>query len=526
MANDRFPRDELPRRRGRPQQLPTDPTPLEGDDVGLSQRLSWLLATSRVLTTDPSLITREQFSQQLRARDLAVDSTRISRWESGSQLVRGNLVEAYEAVLGLPETSLVALATNLRRDAGIEPETTALDTDDDLVDDLFDRATHGTPTGADWLRLATHIAAYENFYLAPALRTTLSDKLVIELQLSVGHAQVARTAAAHLLMGNRTFRQQMALSLGAHILNDDAQVFRPAMLLLRYVHQDSIGALTLRLMSDQRRPQLARAASSVAAVKLSEGRYTDESLTAIERHILQSVGASMHSAQLIDVLDLVSRLPVQAFDRIMPRITDHRLRHRFEQVRATRELQPPELTRSVARDIARATQAATPAPFVQEPDLMLVRLVREALFHARYQRRQDAGQLLAASPYRSGIAGACLTLVGDPDPFVAERAWDLLHRIGPGEGIDPVDAALGESRRGPQIRALIAVGAASGRLSEHHAGEIGELAGHALPDVQHAATFALGMTGSVELDRLLAHPSAQRRQAAGWWRSVGPAVTT
>lgn len=524
MTKETPPPGDAARRRGRPQQFPDDPTPIETDVVGVRQRVSWLLATSRVLSPDRSLAQRDHFLQLLRAQGVVADSTRISRWESGGQLARDNVVGAYEQILGVPDKSFVALAANLRRAGGIEQDVQDLDADEDVLDELFEQAMHDTLTGAGWLSLAGRVTGFERFYLTPGVRTMLSDKLLMELQLAVGHAQITRTAAANLLMGNASSRRQMSRSLGTHILSSDAQVFRPAMLLLRHVDDDSVSDLALRLMSNER-PMLARAASSVVAGKLSQGQYTEEALIAIERHILQGVSAPAHSSRVLDALDLVSRLPEHAYDRIRPHIADPQLQRRFQQVRETGELQQPVIARDVARDVARLAQVATTAPFAQEPDQMLIRLVREALFHARHVRRKHASQLLGASPYRAGITSACLRLAGDVSTFVAARAWDVLHRMGPNDHPDLVDIALGELRHEPQVRALIAIGATSGPLGDHHAKAVTETAWHGSPDVQHAATFALGMTGSTGLERLLEHSSAQQREAAAWWIRVGPAVT-
>jgi hypothetical protein len=524
VSSDSSPPSDPLRRRGRPQQFPYDPAPMEAEHVAVQQRVSWLLATSRLLSGNPSLASREDFLQQLHARGLVVDSTRISRWESGDHRVRDNVVEAYESILGLPKSSIVALTANLRRASGIDQEVTDHDHDDGVLDDLFDRAMHHTLTGSDWLSLATRISGFERFYVTPEVRTTLCDTLLAELQLSVGHAQVTRTAAANLAIGNLSFRRQMSRSLGAHILSSDAQVFRPAMLVLRHVNDDSVSDLALRLMSNER-PVLARAAASVVAMKLSEGRYAGESLLAVERHILQGIGASVGSSRWLVSLDLVARLPADSFARIWPHIIDRRLRRRVQLARETGELEPPEVTHDVVHDVARVTQAATLARFTQEPDQMLIRLVREALFHVRHQRRAHASQLLGASPYRSALVGACLDLVGEENAFVAARAWDVLHRFGPIQGTDLVDRALDETRHEPQIRALIAVGTASGRLSESDAARLAAVAWDGLPDVQHAATYALGMTGSTEVERLLEHTSPHQREAAAWWLRLGPAVT-
>lgn len=511
-------------RRGRPQQFPHDPSPIKAGTVGVQQRVSWLLATSRVLSGDPMVVSRERFLEQLHGRGMLVDSSRISRWEAGVQRVRDNVIEAYESVLGLPATSVVALAANLRRANGIEQEASHHEEDDGVLDGLFDRAMHDTMSGSDWMGLATRVTEFEHFYLTPEMRTALCDKLLRELQVSAGHAQVTRTAAANLLMGKPTFQRQMAQSLGAYVLNSDAQVFRPVMHLLRQVGDDPSSDLVLRLMSD-RRTIIARAASSMVAVKLGRGHYVGQSLLAIEEHVLRGLTTPTRNSPMLDALDLVSQLSQRSFDRISVRIVDRTLRGRVQLIRETGELQSPDLIHEAARDIAHVAQAGNPAPFAQEPDLMLVRLVREALFHAHRQRREHAIQILAASHYRPAIASMCLEAVSCENAFVAARAWDVMQRMGPVSSAELVGLALNEPRRDPQVRALFAIGGTSGPLDENDADAVVELAWHGLPEVQHAATYALGMTGSSGLERLIEHPASSQRRAARWWRTFGPAVT-
>lgn len=489
--------------------------------------MAWLLAVSRILSGDPALSNRDAFVTELESLGVVADSSRISRWESGNNRIRTHVIRAYETALGAPDQSFVAVGALLRRANGDTSVTAEAETevvDDDTLDAMLAQVPRVDMSGADWMRLTTQISLFDRFYVQPELRVVLCDRLIIEMQLAVGHARLTRMAAADLLMAHPAWRRPMLRSLGSHVLNPDAQVFRPGVMLLRDVDDGSAGELVLRLMHDPR-PNLSMAAAGVAAIKLSAGHYDTETLPVLEQQLLHMLNNEGGSPRVLDALDLVSRLPEESCERVLPAIASERLRVRAVQVRATGELQPPDVAREVSRAITHVAQATTAAPYAQEPDQMLLRLVREALFHARRQRRKLATQVLGCSPYQPALVNACFGLL-DASEFIAARSWDMLRHLGHDRpAADLAGAVLAETRTDAKKRALNALGAAPGPLGPADALAISAIATSGAPELRHAAMFALGMTASGELQRLKEHPSEELRRAAAWWREVGPAVT-
>ncbi len=103
------------RRRGRPQRLPDDPVPLSSKGLTVEHRVGWLLATTRILHPDDELRNRAGFTAAATALGLRVDSTRISRWETGTSPATSEVIRTYESVLGRPPGSLSAVVGGLRR---------------------------------------------------------------------------------------------------------------------------------------------------------------------------------------------------------------------------------------------------------------------------------------------------------------------------------------------------------------------------------------------------------------------------
>ncbi len=518
------------RRRGRPQRLPEDPHPIGSRLVGCDQRIAWLLTVARVLGPDPDLARRDGFINALRERDLPVDASRVSRWESGLQSLPHKVAATYESVLGLTEGSLVAVASGLRRSFGTGPsQHESLLGDNEVgdadLDGLLEHTEAGAATGADWLRLADHFNRYDRVYLRENDWTELCRRLVTELGSAVGTGYVRRYEAAAAFVRHPNARRHLIMAVGRFVTDPDTQVVAPVLNLLAEVPDPAAAALTLRMLAaDSENKYLRRAASSVAAVKLARGHFDASALPRLESHVLGALRRADPLDGRLDAFDLAVRLPEESWQRVTGGLRTRRAYGLVAKARVDDELLAAARAASVVADLAPAVQADTPTHQAQEPDLMLRRLLREALLHSHKPRRHHAALLIAASPYAPAAARHCLRLATDRNDLLAARAWTVLMRIGDSGLRDRVvERAIVEERPTVRARALVNVGL-GGDLTLQQSATIagGYDASRSLE--RHATLFALGMTGAPELDRLAESEDPETQRAATWWLHQGPAI--
>ncbi|GAB2876635.1 hypothetical protein [Nocardioides pacificus] len=498
----------------------------------MPKRLAWLLAVSRILSPDERMSRREFFLERLHEQGVASDASRLSRWESGNQPIADSVVVAYEGALDLPSGALLAVARGLQRALGTEaaarrtPPSLAGAEDD--LDKLIGIVEVGGASGGDWLSLAVELSRYDRVYLPERSWMDLSASLVADLTRSVGASYVRRYEAASLLMAHPVARRYMLRALGEHLMHPDVQVVIPTLNLLQEIEDKAASDLVLRLMTSEHRV-LSSGAQSVAAGKLARHHFSPEETQILVRHAIHSLRTTSGGSggrRGLDAIDLAVQLPLDSFQRVRQSLKDPRMVQSLEWARDSGELVPVDVARTVARGLATAVQAETPAPHAAEPDPMLQQLIREALFHSRKTRRIQAGLLLAASPYAASVAHCCLQLAQDPNDFVAARAWGVLALVGHGRRRTEVaELALTESRAPVQSRALLTLGMSPVTLDPQEATSIAHCARVTdIPAIRHSAMFAVGMSGSNALDELATCDSEWHRRAASWWRMLGPAL--
>ncbi|CAI9409587.1 hypothetical protein [Nocardioides sp. T2.26MG-1] len=453
------------RRRGRPQRLPEDPHTLSSGRVGCEQRVAWLLTVARLLGPDPELARRDGFIAALKERGIAVDASRVSRWESGLQPLPAAVTATYESVLGLPVGWLVAVANGLRRSFAGGPSVrrnTAHDVplNNAEVESLLDRGEQGMATGAHWLRLTDELNRYDKVFLRDREWAHVTQQLVGELGRAVGPGYVRRYEAAATLIGHPIARQHLLMAIGRFVTAPDAQVVAPVLNLLAEVPDRAAADLTLRLLSaDTDNVYLRRAASSVAAIKLARGHFDESALPLLESHVLGALRRGESLDGRLDAFDLAVRLPDHSWERVAGGLRTRRAFGLVTNARAGDELVPAARAASLIADIAPAIQADTPSHQAQEPDQMLRRLLREALLHSHKPRRHHAALLIAASPYAPAAARHCLRLAADDNELLAARAWTVLMRLGDGGRRDQVvHRAIVEERPTVRARALVNAG--------------------------------------------------------------------
>ena len=383
----------------------------------------------------------------------------------------------------------------------------------------------GAAHGGQWLRLVGELSGYDRVFLRGAEWQRLSGRLIRELAASSGTGFVRRYEAAALLIRHPEGHRHLTRALGSFVVEPDAQVMAPVLNLLAEVPDPAANDLVLRMLHSDN-PGLRRAALSVCATKLVRGHLADEVCEELERHVVGNLRRGDSLDTRLDSLDLAVQLPAWSWERIAGALRTRRAHQLVTRARQDGELLPWSQTAGVVQEVAKRVEAETPTHGPAEPDAMLTRLVREALFHAHKARRHHAALLLAASPYAPALAQECLELGAHENPVIAARAWVALMRLRHPLGRRHLlESALREQRSPVRSRALLNVGLAHGALPPAGAGAILDgLTDSSRPVERHAALHALGMSGAPQLRELAADDRHWAAAGARWWLEHGPAV--
>ena len=354
--------DGSARRRGRPQRLPEDRSPMHSGVVGCDQRTAWLLTTCRILGPDPVLARRDGFIKALAGRGVHVDSSRVSRWESGLHPLPIRVAATYESVLGLTEGSLVAVVAGLRRAFGNgspakDGPAWESDLSDGDVDRLLALTESGRAHGGQWLRLAGQLNRYERVYLRKRDWQDLCGQLVSELAASVGVGYVRRYEAAASLIRHPRAQRHLTRALGSFVTHPDTQVVTPVLNLLAEITDAAASDLVLRMLGSDHR-DLRRAAASVAAVKVARGHFDAEALKHLEPHVVGSLRRGESLDGRLDFFDLAVQLPEDCWDRIQPAVRNRRAFDLVTRSRQGGELVPWGQASAVVNEMASKIQVA------------------------------------------------------------------------------------------------------------------------------------------------------------------------
>ncbi len=226
-----------------------------------------------------------------------------------------------------------------------------------------------------------------------------------------------------------------------------------------------------------------------------------------------------------DLAELIASLP----EGLRSTLTDAATkagRRKLGYVVQTAEDLGPEMARGLSHDMAEAARARVPGDPTYDEDRMLVRLVREALFHRDSERRHLASLLISASPFGDAITEELLTLLAAPNApsLVRARAATLARYLS------------GDAHR---LRMLRFVDDPSDHVGTVVAQGVGHMTFTAFSDQviraslqeewsqrERAKMYALGMSGSPGLEAILRSGQSPEWQkiAARWWISQGSAV--
>jgi hypothetical protein len=159
-------------------------------------------------------------------------------------------------------------------------------------------------------------------------------------------------------------------------------------------------------------------------------------------------------------------------------------------------------------------------------DRMLVRLLREVLFHRDSERRHLAALVLASSPFRGPVAEEMIAVLGETGvpAWVRGRAATTIRYVAEDEHRLPLLHWLQDSD--PDVAAPIAQ--TIGHLTYAPVSDqaLRLALGTDWSPVERARMYALGMSGSAGLRAINRSTSAPawQKAAARWWIAIGSAV--
>ncbi len=516
-------------RRGRPYRFPEDNSSLTEVHGGVNQRVAWLLSASRIHAADPDMAHRDKFVETLKDLGHAADPARVSRWESGSQRVPDRVVAAYETALGLAPCHLASVIHGLRR--ALDPDAVVVETTsappDQLhehLDLLFERVDSDWADGADWVSLTNYLATHPQIYMRPRTWEQISDSLINQMVRAVDGAYTRRFESMRTLIRHPVAQRHVVKSIGRFVTDPSAQVVMHPLTLLQEVEHPQAAEVVLRILTTGS-GMLQQGAAWTTAAKVARGHFDDEGLARVEAILAGLLAEGRPSVAHADVLDIAVRLPEPAVNRLRNVLRDSAALAALDLMVKTGEVLPEATTRKVAARVAKATQEATPPPYRIEPDMMLQRLVREALFHGHQERRHQAAVLLSVSPYRAGLAATLTKTVDIADDSVANRAAMLLRHLATEQQREDLRRwARDCSRRQVRGVAVLTLGRLPAGL---HDGDVPATL-QALQEggraTQRAALYALGMSGSNAVKELVDCDNEAHRTAALWWTRTGTAL--
>lgn len=514
------------RGKGRPLRLPEDHAPGGSVNSAPNSRIAWLLATSRLYAGGAG-VDRATMADLLQARGITADKTRLSRWESGRQAVPAAVLGGYEAVLGMAPGSLTTVARKVQPNgrldtSGVPQEDEARD--DAELDQLIADVLSADSTGATWCRLADELGRYDLVYLDRATWRLLIGTLTSELSRSSGLARAQRHDALHRLTLHPSSARQTVRELVFATTQLDAQVHPRALATLQFLDHQRLSTLVVAMLHGDRE-DLASAAFRVCAARLARGQLASsvDAIAAAAARTLHTASDAEWAHHVFDALDALVFLPAAQQERVMVSVPLH-LRRRVLTTLAGTELAHPDTARRVSNGLAQTVLDTLPDRSLTEPDLMLERLLREALFHAHGEQRHRASLLLGASPYAPAIADALPDLVRSEDDWLAAQAVTLVPYVGAPRHAGPPWTSVAEDRSIVQAHALRAFADLDTALPDAVHVSAGATA-RAYPDSTRgeAAVRLLGMNGSLQLADLSADTTRVGR-AARWWLEHGPRI--
>jgi transcriptional regulator with XRE-family HTH domain len=492
-----------------------DRTPLTASRIDIPARIGWLLRTSRSLAG----LSLREMSAALKARDVALSATSLSRIESEGQRSAAAL-DGYAAVLGLPDGALRTPVDILCRSFSYAPPAPpqAVAPSLERFSEACEAIAAPSPSGGAWLAFARHHSSNGGFGLPTTLMEPHVRRLADELCRSVGVvARLTRYEALALLRCSAygdlvdSVLREMILDPDAQVLYDLTSVLaeNPTPALLHWA-----GAM-LRHESIA----VARGASFALQGMLVTGGLQVEDWEGLVPHFTSAWHDAGSDATRRTVLtDLCAALPPPVQSQIR------------DTCRVEADLLPgPRVwsrsRRSAHYGFARSIAGDACARLRHHEEPLLERLLFEAMFDPRGVRMSTSAFFVAVSPFARALAPVLIEERGHgPDEASLSAALRIAVWCHAGETLPAAEPLL-HSGNVHEFEAAVMIAQRSGRPLSQDTLERGLSGGGA---TVRKTLHCLAMTDDPRLadiasDRRL--PDSTRR-AARWWMDRGDRILT
>lgn len=489
-----------------------DPTPLDSPRVDIRVRVAWLLRSSRTAGIEGTTLSVTEMAQRLKEFGIPASAPSVSGWETGRVAPGTAVVEAYEAVLGREPGILRGAVDMVRRTHGHGNRGVVTMPSLAELDRLTERVVGSRqPTGLDWLHFCEAALAVQPGLPGRVLRP-LVDRLISEVSRSVFTAYLTRYEALALLRCG----QYDGLVLQAardYVEEPGNQVVAEAIgVATERADRRCLRLVTSKLASED--PGLLRG----AAIGL-ENLANVSGLRPADWDLVTEPFVTAYNARPDDesrrrlLSELWRALPAPVRAATEPRLVR-------PVTPAPRSWEPGHVERLVAFARRAASQICLDAGIPHQP--MLARLVYEAAFDPRGNRRWTATLLLMASPFRDPVAARLAQAAERHDDVtVRDASRELLVALGHESSTPHAIAWLDDDSPDVVGGALVELAHTGIVLPDERLDALLEL-----PDpVGRRALYYAGMSGHPSLARIAADPGHRLAPGARWWQKHGTVVT-
>ncbi len=493
-----------------------DSTPLDGAHVDVRVRIAWLLRSWRALGVAGGSVSVTEMAAMLKRRGVQASPPSVSGWETGRVAPSPAVVEAYEAVLGLEPGSLRAVVDLVRRHFGDDRPRSAVQPF--VLDDLdaaVDRVVGSSrPTGLAWLHFS-EAAVEVHPGLPRAFLRPLVDRLMSEVNRSAFTAYTTRYEALAMLRSSR-YADVVADAVAAFIDEPGNLLLGDASTLIaQRPDERAVRILAPQLVSNE---FLRLRAGVVGLQHVATSGVTDEATwaPAVDPYAEAWDRDPGNETRRRQLGELWMVLPTSVREAISARVSTPVV---FDPEPLAWE--PGGLDDQLAFCRRTADLATEAVGLPHQP--LLARLLFEAVFEARWDRRTTSALLLMGSPFRANLAvqiGNAAQEQADPD--FRRAAAMLLLLVGREESHEAAARLLDSEDVGVVTGALFTLMHSGGEM---HTERLESLIRRPEP-LDRRAMFYAGMTAHPVLDRVAADPDHPLRQVAQWWQRHGAAVLT
>lgn len=519
------------RRPGRVQKIAYDETPLNSRKPDIDARIGWLLAMSRLHHRDREMADGRRFTEALKAVGCNASRSLVSRWESGEIPISYEGMSAYEEALGLSTGQISSLTGYMRaaipgvKARVVRPQLDPASKEFSVrLDELIEIAEDGHAKATDWQDLGWHLAAAPLVHLRASTWEAITHRVVNQLPRSVKVPYRQYSTAAMNIASVPRAQDFLTDAVDQHIHTPGVQVLTNPIGILDQLPTRRSAEIVLDLIEHPPTDAVFALTVWVAAQKITRGDFSAEERSRLDMLVLRMWRANPLKASN-ELAELIASLPEGLRSTLTDAASKAGQRKLGYVVQSGEDL-APDMARGLSFDLAESARARVPGDPVYDEDRMLVRLVRESLFHRDSERRHLASLLISASPFGDAVADGLLGLLSAanaPGP-VRVRAATLVRYL---------------SSDAHRLRMLGFVDDPSDDVGAPIVQGVGHMSFTAFSDQvirsslkekwsprERAKMYALGMSGSPALSSIANARIAPewQRAAARWWLSQGEAV--